>query len=82
MKCSQSPFCLSSKIIKSEDTSNKSCKLMFNRPVTLQVCYASKSEDANQRTTSQEVFFKNLDALYRFIRPNGLMGTVSSLLIT
>ncbi|KAH9791779.1 homogentisate geranylgeranyltransferase [Citrus sinensis] len=49
---------------------------MFNRPVTLQVCYASKSEDANQRTTSQEVFFKNLDALYRFIRPYGLMGTV------
>ena len=55
---------------------------MFNRPVTLQVCYASKSEDANQRTTSQEVFLKNLDALYRFIRPYALMGTVSSLLIT
>ncbi|KAH9743296.1 homogentisate geranylgeranyltransferase [Citrus sinensis] len=76
VKCSQSPFCLTSKIIKSEDTSNKSCKLMFNRPVTLQVCYASKSEDANQRTTSQEVFFKNLDALHRFIRPYALMGTV------
>ncbi|KAH9791768.1 homogentisate geranylgeranyltransferase [Citrus sinensis] len=76
VKCSQSRFCLTSKIIKSEDTSNKSCKLMFNRPVTLQVCYASKSEDANQRTTSQEVFFKNLDALYRFIRPYGLMGTI------
>ncbi|KAH9791767.1 homogentisate geranylgeranyltransferase [Citrus sinensis] len=49
---------------------------MFNRPVTLQVCYASKSEDANQRMTSQEVFFKNLDALHRFIRPYTLMGTV------
>ncbi|KAH9791789.1 homogentisate geranylgeranyltransferase [Citrus sinensis] len=60
----------------SEDIRNKSCKLLFNRPVSLQVCYASKSEDANQRTTSQEVFFKNLDALYHFIRPFILMGTV------
>ncbi|KAK9221823.1 hypothetical protein WN944_010252 [Citrus x changshan-huyou] len=76
VKCSRSPFYLTSKIRKSEDISNESCKLMFNRPVTLQVCYASKSEDANQRMTSQEVFFKNLDALHRFIRPYTLMGTV------
>ncbi|ESR63559.1 hypothetical protein CICLE_v10010224mg, partial [Citrus x clementina] len=58
---------------------HRNCKA-FNKyrgPVTLKDGYASKSEDDDDNSKSfQNVLLKNLNALYRFIRPYACAGVV------
>lgn len=86
IKYSQSSFCFTNKINREDIIiSNRNSKA-FNKyrvPVTLKDGYASKSEDDDGNIKSfQNVLLKNLNALYRFIRPYACAGVVSCLLIS